>query len=155
MDTKTLWDPGQNCTRRSNRNDWWLKFTMAEQTTVTSVGIFMSGDRLHDVRLYDVFKCVETVDTSSYIEDECTESLQFCNATLGQTTEQTCEGWGPREVSQYWALRITAVGPMEDPGPEPWLTEVYWYGFAGVECGYGDEGCKVGMWLRDGEMWLR
>ncbi|KAK3254618.1 hypothetical protein CYMTET_36172, partial [Cymbomonas tetramitiformis] len=109
--------------------NWWIKFTISQHETMLSVGLMPYGDRIHDVIDYDVFRCDAQPITSAHpISASCTELMKQCNATIGQTSEQTCEGWGPRTVGPDFGLRIRSTGGMVDPFlPHglPYLYEVY------------------------------
>ncbi|KAK3242452.1 hypothetical protein CYMTET_47857 [Cymbomonas tetramitiformis] len=140
-DASNYWDPGVLC--RDGYNDWWLKYTLAEEQVVTGVGLLPQGDVYHDVMAYEVYVCSPRpglgvdpdnqtaahgyrLPTTSHINTTCTARVQSCSATVGQTALQTCTGWNT--VGRHWALRITALGgkflqpPRES---EPWISEVY------------------------------
>ncbi|KAK3277798.1 hypothetical protein CYMTET_14220 [Cymbomonas tetramitiformis] len=128
-----MWDPEATCTGERHANTWWLKFSMAEETTITSIGFLQTGDRVHDVLAYDVYRChpfndggalwggsdVSTSASGTDFETDCYNMVSNCNATIGQTTEQTCEGWGGRTVGKHWAMHITMTAGTYLTGVSP------------------------------------
>ncbi|KAK3248326.1 hypothetical protein CYMTET_42202 [Cymbomonas tetramitiformis] len=124
----TYWAP--ECTDQNG--NWWIKFTISQHETMLGVGLMPYGDRIHDVIDYDVFRCdAQPITSAHLISASCTELMKKCNATIGQTSEQTCEGWGPHTVGPDFGLRIRSTGGMVEPllpHGLPYLYEVYWYG---------------------------
>ncbi|KAK3248329.1 hypothetical protein CYMTET_42201 [Cymbomonas tetramitiformis] len=108
----TYWAP--ECTDQNG--NWWIKFTISQHETMLGVGLMPYGDRIHDVIDYDVFRCdAQPITSAHLISASCTELMKKCNATIGQTSEQTCEGWGPHTVGPDFGLRIRSTGGMVEP----------------------------------------
>ncbi|KAK3287534.1 hypothetical protein CYMTET_4956 [Cymbomonas tetramitiformis] len=120
-DIATAWNCGSNST-----DGWWLRYKMEAHETVVSFGYMPVGDRVHDPLTYDIAKCGDGVDIGAACGGGI---LGSCNSTIGQTNEQTCEGWPSNVVSQYWGLHITSTGG----GLPPLIREVYWLPTPAVE----------------------